>query len=86
MLHGGKYDITEVEFSKLNPRNQDRLRRSAASNLQASQLQLQPWGYYTPAAQPERLRRAGMFIPFSFSFPDFYRLNVFFCRLVASIF
>jgi len=52
-----EHDITEAEFGKLNPRSQDQLRRSAAANLQASQPQTQPWGYYTPAAQPERLRR-----------------------------
>jgi len=52
-----EHDITEPEFNSLNPRSQDQLRRSAASNLQASQPQTQPWGYYTPAAQPERLRR-----------------------------
>lgn len=59
-----EHDITEVEFNQLNPRSQDQLRRSAASNLQASQPQTQPWGYYTPAAQPERLRRVGMFYSF----------------------
>jgi len=52
-----EHDVTEAEFNKLNPRSQDQLRRSAASNIQASQPQTQPWGYYTPAAQPERLRR-----------------------------
>jgi len=53
-----EHDITEAEFSKLNQRSQDQLRRSAATNLQASQPQTQAWGgYYTPAAQPERLRR-----------------------------
>ena len=57
-----EHDITEAEFNKLNPRSQDQLRRSAAANLQASQPQTQPWGYYTPAAQPERLRRVGMSI------------------------
>ncbi|KAF8810045.1 hypothetical protein BYT27DRAFT_6499238 [Phlegmacium glaucopus] len=50
-------DITELEFKSLNPRSQDQLRRSAATNLQASQPQTQQWGYYTPAAQPDRLRR-----------------------------
>ena len=64
-----EHDITEVEFNQLNPRSQDQLRRSAASNLQASQPQTQPWGYYTPAAQPERLRRVGMFYSF-FSIPQ----------------
>jgi len=52
-----EHDITEIEFNQLNPRSQDQLRRSATTNLQASQPQTQPWGYYTPAAQPERLRR-----------------------------
>jgi len=52
-----EHDITEAEFNKLNPRSQDQLRRSAASNIQTAQPQTQPWGYYTPAAQPERLRR-----------------------------
>jgi len=52
-----EHDVTEDEFNKLNPRSQDQLRRSAATNLQASQPQTQPWGYYTPAAQPDRLRR-----------------------------
>jgi len=52
-----EHDITEIEFNQLNPRSQDQLKRSAAANLQASQPQTQPWGYYTPAAQPERLRR-----------------------------
>ena len=61
-----EHDITEIEFNQLNPRSQDQLKRSAASNLQASQPQSQPWGYYTPAAQPERLRRVGMSIPFFF--------------------
>jgi hypothetical protein len=55
-----EHDITEIEFNQLNPRSQDQLRRSATTNLQASQPQTQPWGYYTPAAQPERLRRVGM--------------------------
>jgi len=52
-----EHDITEAEFSKLNPRSQDQLRRSAATNHQTSQPPTQAWGYYTPAAQPERLRR-----------------------------
>jgi len=52
-----EHDITEIEFNQLNQRSQDQLRRSAATNLQASQPQTQAWGYYTPAAQPERLRR-----------------------------
>lgn len=55
-----EHDVTEDEFNKLNPRSQDQLRRSASTNLQASQPQTQPWGYYTPAAQPDRLRRVGM--------------------------
>ena len=80
-----EHDITEAEFSKLNPRSQDQLRRSAASNLQASQPPTQPWGYYTPAAQPERLRRVGM-CPYPFCFSqNLYHFNVFFflCRLAA---
>ena len=36
------------------------MRRCAASNLQAAQPQAQQWAYYTPAAQPDRLRRVGM--------------------------
>jgi len=52
-----EHDITEVEFNSLNVRSKDQLRRCAASNLQSAQPQTQPWGYYTPAAQPDRLRR-----------------------------
>jgi len=68
------HDITEPEFNSLNPRSQDQLRRSAAANLQNSQPQTQPWGYYTPAAQPERLRRVGTFqwILFFFSIKIFF--------------
>lgn len=75
-----EHDITEAEFGKLNPRSQDQLRRSAAANLQASQPQTQPWGYYTPAAQPERLRRVGMFTFLFIFFPQIlkYRFNVLF--------
>ena len=61
-----EHDVTEDEFNKLNPRSQDQLRRSASTNLQASQPQTQPWGYYTPAAQPDRLRRVGTWPFFRF--------------------
>lgn len=74
-------DITEVEFNKLNPRSQDQLRRSAAANQQASQPQTQPWGYYTPAAMPERLRRVGKSHHIPFLYPK--NFNAFFRRLVA---
>jgi hypothetical protein len=66
-----EHDVSEAEFGKLNQRSQDQLRRSAAANLQASQPQTQPWGYYTPAAQPERLRRVGMSILPFFLYPKY---------------
>lgn len=70
------HDVTEFEFNSLNPRSQEQLKRSAATNLQASQPPAQQWGYYTPAAQPERLRRVGMFLdcflPNSYLFKHFF--------------
>ena len=46
--------------------------------MQASQPQTQPWGYYTPAAQPERLRRVGMSITILLFFQNFIA-SIFLC-------
>ncbi|KAJ3505014.1 hypothetical protein NLJ89_g7637 [Agrocybe chaxingu] len=53
------HDITDAEFQTLNARLQEQVKRTAAANF--TQLQGPQaggaWGYYPPAAAPDRLRR-----------------------------
>ncbi|KAF9050244.1 hypothetical protein BJ165DRAFT_1342466 [Panaeolus papilionaceus] len=52
-------DVTEAEFTNLNNRSQDQIRRTAAHNaVQSGQGAQHQWpGYYPPQAAPERIRR-----------------------------
>ncbi|KAF8188337.1 hypothetical protein BJ912DRAFT_968507 [Pholiota molesta] len=54
-----EHDVSDAEFASLNPRGQDQLKRSAATNFNHLQPQgaNSPWGYYTPQQGPDRLRR-----------------------------
>jgi len=53
-----EHEVTEAEFGALNPRLQEQMKRTAATNFQQTQPQ-NAWGagYYTPAQIPDRIRR-----------------------------
>lgn len=55
-----EHEVTEAEFGALNPRLQEQMKRTAATNFQQTQPQ-NSWGagYYTPAQIPDRIRRIG---------------------------
>ncbi|KDR81938.1 hypothetical protein GALMADRAFT_240269 [Galerina marginata CBS 339.88] len=53
-----EHDVTDAEFAYLNGRMQEHVKRTAAANYANTQPQTaQAWGYYTPQAGPDRIRR-----------------------------
>ncbi|PPQ79657.1 hypothetical protein CVT26_015783, partial [Gymnopilus dilepis] len=56
-----EHEVTEAEFTSLNPRLQDQMKRTAANNMAQTNpgAAAAAWGsYYTPATQmPDRIRR-----------------------------
>ena len=58
-----EHEVTEAEFTSLNPRLQDQMKRTAANNMAQTNpgAAAAAWGsYYTPATQmPDRIRRIG---------------------------